>query len=198
MKKPAFLQLLLLISVGFFLGGSLALGQEKKKTDTTAVVEMEVKGVTIQPMTNVPVMLLIDKGKKKALPILIGAFEARAIALEMEHISTPRPMTHDLIKNILSGIKAKVKRVTITALKEGTFYATISLFVNSSEINLDSRPSDAIAVALRVKSPIFVAQKVMQDAAVIKLDEKKLKEGEEDWEKWLEETPPMPEQKLDL
>ena len=184
MKRPAFLQLLLLISVGFFLGGSLALGQEKK-TDATAVVEMEVKGVTIQPMTNVPVMLLIDKGKKKALPILIGAFEARAIALEMEHISTPRPMTHDLIKNILSGIKAKVKRVTITALKEGTFYATISLFVNSSEINLDSRPSDAIAVALRVKSPIFVAQKVMQDAAVIKLDEKKLKEGEEDWEKWL-------------
>jgi hypothetical protein len=197
MKRLSFLQLLLIIGMGFFLGDNPGLAQGEK-ADNTVLVEMKVKGITIQPMTNVPVILLIDKGKKKALPILIGAFEARAIALEMEHIATPRPMTHDLIKNILSGVKAKVKRVVINDLRGGTFYATISLLLNNSEINLDSRPSDAIAVALRVKSRIFVTQKVMQDATVIDLDEKKLKEGEKDWERWLEEIPSMPEQEVDL
>jgi bifunctional DNase/RNase len=183
--------------VAFFLEGRPGLAQDGK-TDDKALVEMKVKGVTVQPMSNIPVMLLIDKGEKKALPILIGAFEARAIAFEMEHISTPRPMTHDLIKNILNGIKAKVKKVVINDLKGGTFYATISLFLNNAEIKLDSRPSDAIALALRVKSPIFVTQKVMKDAAIINLDEKKLREGEKDWEKWLEETPSAPEEKIDL
>lgn len=198
MKKSVFLQLCFIIGTGFFLAGEDVVSAQEKKADNTSLVEVEVKGVTIQPMTNVPVMLLIDKGKKKALPILIGAFEARAIALEMEHITPPRPMTHDLIKNMLSGLKAQVKKVVINDLKEGTFFATISLSLNNSEVNLDSRPSDAIAVALRLKSPIFVTQKVMKDAAVITLDEKKLKEGGKDWEKWLEEIPTMPEQKLDL
>jgi hypothetical protein len=194
--------LLLLMGIILFLGitQQVGFGQEKKKSNKEELVEVEVKGITLQPLTHMPVMLLLDREQKRALPIVIGAFEAKAIALEMEHITTPRPMTHDLIKNILDGVKAKIKKVVITDLKEGTFYAIISLRLEEGnmEITVDSRPSDAIAIALRVKSPIFVTQKIMDDPTTIKLDEEQLKKEEKDWEKWLEEVEPLPEKRLDL
>ena len=101
----------------------------------------------------------------------MGIFEANAIALEMEKVNTPRPMTHDLIRNILEGIKASITRVVINDLRDNTFYAIIDLMHNNSTVEIDSRPSDAIALALRVKAPIFVTQKVMEEAKSIDLKE---------------------------
>jgi len=199
-RQPLFL---LLVSLSLLLfRGEMGGSEEKESPEREDLVRVEVKGVTLQPLPpHVPVMVLLDRENRRVLPIVIGAFEARAIAWEMEHITAPRPMTHDLIKNILEGIKVKIKRVVITDLRGGTFYATISLITNGpdkKEVIIDSRPSDAIAIALRVKSPIYVKQKVMEDPSIIQLDEQQLKEGEEHWERWLEEQKLEPEPRLNL
>ena len=123
------------------------------------MLQMVVKGLTLDPLTNMPIVILKDVEGNRALPIWIGTNEANAIALEMERITTPRPMTHDLIRNILEGLKAKVSRIVVNDLRDNTFYAVIFLAVNGAEVAIDSRPSDAIALALRVKAPIFVAEK---------------------------------------
>ena len=134
---------------------------------------MVVKGLTLDPLTNMPIVILKDVEGNRALPIWIGANEANAIAMEMERITTPRPMTHDLIRNILEGLKAKVSRIVVNDLRDNTFYAVIFLAVNGTEVAIDSRPSDAIALALRVKAPIFVAEKVIREAKSIDLTEDK-------------------------
>ena len=126
------------------------------------MLQMVVKGLTLDPLTNMPIVILKDVEGNRALPIWIGANEANAIALEMERVTTPRPMTHDLIRNILEGVKAKVSRIVVNDLRDNTFYAIIFLGINGTEVAIDSRPSDAIALALRVKAPIFVAEKVIR------------------------------------
>ncbi len=159
------------------------------------MIEMKVKGLTLDPLTNMPIVILKDLEGKKALPIWVGIFEANAIALEMEQVTTPRPMTHDLIKNILEGITAHVNRVVVNDLKDNTFYAVISLNFNGSEVLVDSRPSDAIALALRVNAPIFVETKVIEEARSIDFTEQVAgKESDEemgeDWKNWLENLKP--------
>ncbi len=161
--------------------------------------EMVVKGLTLDPLTNMPIIILRDVPGSKALPIWIGIFEANAIALEMEKVSTPRPMTHDLIRNIIKEMKARVSRIVINDLKDNTFYAKIHIAQNDSEMIIDSRPSDAIALALRVQAPIFVAKKVIEEAKSIDLTEEKIKdEDTEKWKEWLEQIKPEDFGKLDV
>ncbi|MFV1952055.1 MAG: bifunctional nuclease family protein [Nitrospinota bacterium] len=154
------------------------------------VLEMKVEGLTLDPITNMPIIILKDLTGKKALPIWVGVFEANAIALEMEQVSTPRPMTHDLIKNIIDGLDAKIDHVMVNDLKDNTFYAVISIVLNGNKFNIDSRPSDAIAVALRAKAPIYVAEKVIEEAKSIDLSESIKDDDSEQWKKWLENLNP--------
>jgi bifunctional DNase/RNase len=127
-------------------------------------VEMKVRGLALDPLSNLPIIILRDEDEKRSLPIWIGIYEANAIALELEKIETPRPMTHDLIKKILETIEAKVLKVMVTDLKENTFYAVLHLQVGTTEYTVDSRPSDAIALALRVGAPIYVDEEVVRKA----------------------------------
>lgn len=172
------------------------------------MVEMKVKGLTLDPLTNMPIVILKDTEEKKVLPIWVGIFEANAIALEMEQVSTPRPMTHDLIKNIVEGFQAQVAKIVVNDLKDNTFYAVITISLNGSEVQIDSRPSDAIALALRVNAPIFVAEKVIEEARSIEFTEQQAaaaeKEGGEnmpdtdDWKQWLEDLKPEDFGKYDM
>jgi bifunctional DNase/RNase len=156
-------------------------------------VEMKVRGLALDPLSNMPIIILRDEEEKRSLPIWVGIFEANAIALELEKIATPRPMTHDLIKNILESLEAKVAKIMVNDLRENTFFAEIHLKVGQSEITVDSRPSDAIALALRVGAPIFVEEEVVRKAKSVEVakdaeigradDPEKLKE-------WLENLKP--------
>ena len=132
-------------------------------------VEVHVRGVTVDPQAASPIVLLQEVRGERLMPIWVGMFEARAIALELEKVVPPRPMTHDLLKNILEGVKARVTSVVITALKDNTFYAQIALATGATNVPIDARPSDAIALALRVNAPIFVAKAVFDSAPPIDL-----------------------------
>ncbi len=127
-------------------------------------LEMKIKGLMIDPITNMPIIILRDPTSSAVLPIWVGIFEANAIALQIEKIVTPRPMTHDLLKSAISGLQATVEKVVITDLKENTFYALIFLNHDGKLLPIDSRPSDAIALALRTGSPIFVNAEVIEKA----------------------------------
>ncbi|HLE71054.1 MAG TPA: bifunctional nuclease family protein [Vicinamibacteria bacterium] len=147
-------------------------------------IEMTIKGLMIDPITNMPIVILKDKAGERVLPIWVGVFEANAIALQIENISTPRPMTHDLIKNILSEIEADVQRIVVSDLRDNTFYAMIYLDRDGETIAIDARPSDAIALALRTRSPIFVEDSVVESAKG--LDLSKEPTDSERLQKWLE------------
>ena len=134
------------------------------------MIEMKVEGLTLDPLTNMPIIILKDLSRDKALPIWVGYFEANAIALEIEKINTPRPMTHDLLSSMISSLQAKVKHVLVNDLKDNTFFAVISVVQNGNDMTIDSRPSDAIALALRTNSPIFVEEKVIEAAKMERLD----------------------------
>jgi hypothetical protein len=127
-------------------------------------IEMKIKGLMIDPVTNMPIIMLRDPGSEAVLPIWVGLYEANAIALQLESISTPRPMTHDLLKNLLGELGARIVKVIITELKENTFYAVIHLEQGEKSLKIDSRPSDAIALALRAEAPIFVEEDVITRA----------------------------------
>jgi len=127
-------------------------------------LEMKIKGLMIDPITNMPIIILRDPTSSAVLPIWVGIFEANAIALQIEKIVTPRPMTHDLLKSMINGLQASVEKVVITDLKENTFYAQIYLNREGVVLPIDSRPSDAIALALRTGSPIFVNTEVIERA----------------------------------
>jgi len=127
-------------------------------------LEMKVKGLALDPLSNMPIIILRDQEGQRILPIWVGVFEANAIALQIENVQTPRPMTHDLLKNIIDDLSAQVERIVVTELKENTFYALIHLRKNGHSIEVDARPSDAIALALRTRSPIFVEEAVIQNA----------------------------------
>jgi bifunctional DNase/RNase len=147
-------------------------------------VEMKIRGLTIDPGTQMPIVVLKDVNGTTVLPIWVGIFEANAIALEIEKVSTPRPMTHDLLKTVLMGLNTGVKKVVVNELKDDTFYAIIWLEKDGELISVDSRPSDALALALRLDCPIYVDDSVLQNSksAVTSTD----KVQSEELKKWLE------------
>jgi bifunctional DNase/RNase len=127
-------------------------------------VEMKIRGLMMDPVTNMPIVILKDLNGDSVLPIWVGIYEANAIALEIEKVSTPRPMTHDLIKNLLTGLDTRVHKVVVNELREDTFYAVIWLERDGHIISVDSRPSDALAIALRLDCPIFVDDEVLKSS----------------------------------
>lgn len=139
-----------------------------KKEDT---IQMSVGGLTLDPVTKTPIVILKDTDNKLNLPIWIGLLEATAMATEIEGIKMARPMTHDLLKNILGEVGCAVESVEITELKENTYYALVHINVGGRELVVDSRPSDAIALALRTKSPIYVAKAVLEASSVLQQTE---------------------------
>src|SRR6266576_4202406 len=130
-------------------------------------IEMTIKGLMVDPVTNVPIVILRDQAGQKVLPIWVGIFEANAIALQIENISTPRPMTHDLLRNIIQDLKASVQKIVVCDLQENTFYALIYLSLNGDTLAIDARPSDAIALALRTRAPIYVEESVIDHAKTV-------------------------------
>ncbi|MBI4908170.1 MAG: bifunctional nuclease family protein [Acidobacteria bacterium] len=127
-------------------------------------VEMKIRGLMMDPVTNMPIVILKDINGNTVLPIWVGIYEANAIALEIEKVSTPRPMTHDLIKTVLMGLEAEVRKVVVSELKDDTFYALIWLEKDGELITVDSRPSDALALALRTDCPIYVEDAVLKSS----------------------------------
>src|SRR6266404_3910563 len=127
-------------------------------------VEMKIRGLMMDPVTNMPIVILKDVNGNTVLPIWVGIYEANAIALEIEKVSTPRPMTHDLIKSLLSGLHTGIRKVVVSELKDDTFYALIWLDREGELISVDSRPSDALALALRLDCPIYVDDWVLKNS----------------------------------
>ena len=127
-------------------------------------VEMKIRSLMMDPITNMPIVILKEAAGSGILPIWVGAYEANAIALEIEKVVTPRPMTHDLLKNVLVGLDTSVRKVVVTCIKEDTFYALIWLERNGTLVSIDSRPSDALALALRIDCPIFVDDEVLRSS----------------------------------
>jgi hypothetical protein len=147
-------------------------------------VEMKIRGLMMDPVTNMPIVILKDVNGTAVLPIWVGIYEANAIALEIEKVSTPRPMTHDLMKNLLLGLETRVHKVVVSDLREDTFYALIWLERDGETITIDSRPSDALALALRVDCPIFVEEEVLKNSKVSAAASDKV--SNEELRKWLE------------
>jgi hypothetical protein len=147
-------------------------------------VEMKIRGLMMDPVTNMPVVILKGVEGDGVLPIWVGIYEANAIALEMEKVATPRPMTHDLLKNLLIGLDAQVRKVVVNDLREDTFYAVIWLDKDGQSISIDSRPSDALALALRADCPIFVEDEVLKTSKQASAISDKV--SIEELRKWLE------------
>jgi hypothetical protein len=129
-------------------------------------VEMRVRGLMLDPTTNMPIIVLKDVDSDTVLPIWVGVFEANAIALEIEKVSPPRPMTHDLLKNAITGLGASVDRVVVTELRNDTFHAAIWATRNGAPVLIDARPSDAIALAMRTDAPIYVDESVLETSRI--------------------------------
>ena len=147
-------------------------------------VEMKIRGLMMDPVTNMPIVILKDVHGNTVLPIWVGIYEANAIALEIEKVSTPRPMTHDLIKSLLLGLNTGVRKVVVNELKEDTFYALIWLEQDGELISVDSRPSDALALALRLDCPIFVDDTVLKSSKLAASVSDKV--NNEELRRWLE------------
>lgn len=151
-------------------------------------IEMTIKGLMVDPITNMPIIILRDKDGQQVLPIWVGIFEANAIALQMENISTPRPMTHDLLRNVIEDLTGTVTKVVISDLKENTFYALIYVETPAGVVAIDARPSDAIALALRTQAPILVEEAVIDNAKGIDFGTDKA--DTDRLQKWLESLDP--------
>ena len=151
-------------------------------------IEMTIKGLMVDPVTNMPIVLLCDKEGQKVLPIWVGIFEANAIALQIENVATPRPMTHDLLRNVIHDLKASVQKVVVCDLQENTFYALIHLSLNGNTVAIDARPSDAFALALRTRAPIFVEDTVIDHAKTVDFSAEK--PDADRLQKWLESLDP--------
>src|SRR5215207_234779 len=157
-------------------------------SDTELELRMEIKGLMLDPSSDIPIVILKDTGSQLFLPIWIGVPEAKAIAIRIEGVELPRPMTHDLLRLVLESLGGRVEKIVISDLKDNTFYALIHVQRDGHAVTIDARPSDAIALALRANAPIFVLKTVMEKAQAVDLaaqvsDEEKLK-------KWLEEISP--------
>tara|TARA_B100000809_G_scaffold244517_1_gene270517 strand:+ start:1578 stop:2063 length:486 start_codon:yes stop_codon:yes gene_type:complete len=127
-------------------------------------IEMIIKTLMFDPVTNLPIIILRDKDGHHMLPIWMGLFEANAIAIQIENVASSRPMTHDLLKNVIEDLNADIKKIVVHDLKGNTFYALLYLEVNGETVAVDARPSDAIALALRASAPIFIDKKVIENA----------------------------------
>ena len=147
-------------------------------------VEMRIRGLMMDPVTNMPIVILKDVNGGSVLPIWVGIYEANAIALEIEKVTTPRPMTHDLIKNLLLVLETRVHKVVVNELRDDTFYAVIWLEREGQVISIDSRPSDALALALRVDCPIYVEDEVLKNSKVAGAASERV--NNEELRKWLE------------
>jgi len=147
-------------------------------------VEMKIRGLMMDPVTNMPIVVLKDVGSEAVLPIWVGVYEANAIALEIEKVTTPRPMTHDLIKNLLLGLDTHVHKVVVNELRDDTFFAVIWMERDGKIISLDSRPSDALALALRLDCPIYVDEEVLKHSKQATASADRV--SAEDLRKWLE------------
>jgi bifunctional DNase/RNase len=147
-------------------------------------VEMKIRGLMMDPVTNMPIVILKDINGSTVLPIWVGVYEANAIALEIEKVATPRPMTHDLIKTLLLGLDTNVRKIVVSELKDDTFYAVIWLDKDGDLISVDSRPSDALALALRLDCPIYVEDAVLKSSKVAATVSDKV--NNEELRRWLE------------
>jgi bifunctional DNase/RNase len=147
-------------------------------------VEMKIRGLMMDPVTNTPIVVLKDINGNAILPIWVGIYEANAIALEIEKVATPRPMTHDLIKTLLLGLGTGIRKVVVSELKDDTFYAVIWLDKEGELISVDSRPSDALALALRLDCPIYVDETVLKNSKASASAADKV--NNEELRRWLE------------
>ena len=150
-------------------------------------VRMLIKGLMMDPVTNMPILVLRDEAGERTLPIWIGMFEAHAVALQLENSSSARPMTHDLLKHMIEALGGTVTEVHITDVREGTFYALIYLSANGDQVAVDSRPSDALALALRTRAPVYVAEHVLADTRPL---EAPTSQDTERLQHWLESLDP--------
>ena len=157
-------------------------------------VEMKIRGLMMDPTANTPIVILKDVVSDRMLPIWVGAYEANAIALEIEKTAPLRPMTHDLLRNLIAQIGATVERVVVTDLIENTFYAVIEMTLDGRRLLLDSRPSDAIALAVRVHAPIWVADEVLDEAGIpaemVDFDQDDEEEKLDEFKRFLDEVDP--------
>ena len=160
------------------------------------LIEMTIKGLMVDPITNTPIVILKDKEGDRVLPIWVGVFEANAIALQIENIATQRPMTHDLLRNVISDLEGRVDRVVVSDLKDNTFFALIHLTVRGEGVAIDARPSDAIALALRTRAPILVEESVIDNAKTVDFGSERL--DNDKVQKWLESLDPteLPKYKM--
>jgi hypothetical protein len=147
-------------------------------------IEMKIRGLMVDPSTQMPIVLLKDPESEALLPIWVGLYEANAIALEVEKAQTPRPLTHDLLRNLIRSLNGRVVRVVVTELKDDTFYAVIWIEQNGEIVSIDARPSDALALAMRTDCPVFVDQDVLLAAKVLPNPIEQA--SSEDARKWLE------------
>jgi len=147
-------------------------------------IEMTIRGLMVDPITNMPIVVLRENDGPRVLPIWVGVFEANAIALQIENVETPRPMTHDLLRSVITDLSGEVDRVVVCDLKENTFYATIDIRSPQGTVTIDARPSDAIALALRTGTQIFVEESVIQSARSVESDSESVDVGR--LQKWLE------------
>jgi uncharacterized protein len=152
------------------------------------LIEMTIKGLMVDPITNMPIVMLKDVQGTRMLPIWVGIFEANAIAMQMENVATARPMTHDLLRNVIKDLEGTVDRIVVSDLRDNTFYAVIYLSVRGESVAIDARPSDAIALALRTRAPILVEETVIDSAKVGDLAYDR--EDAKHWKKVLEDLDP--------
>lgn len=152
------------------------------------LIEMTIKGLTVDPVTNMPIVILRDANDTRVLPIWVGVFEANAIALQVENVHTPRPMTHDLLRNVIHDLQARVDRVVVSDVRDNTFFALIHLETPAGKVAIDARPSDAIALALRTRAPIWVEEHVIDSAKTV--DASTARVDSERLQQWLESLDP--------
>ena len=151
-------------------------------------IEMTIKGLMVDPITNTPIVILRDADGQRALPIWVGIFEANAIALQIENVATPRPMTHDLLRNVIQDLKATVERIVVCDVQDNTYFALIYVTREGQTMAIDARPSDAIALALRTRAPIFVEETVIEHAKTVDFNAEK--PDSDRLHKWLESHDP--------
>jgi len=156
----------------------------EREVGLSVEIEMAIKGLMVDPITNMPIIVLREVEGQRILPIWVGVFEANAIALQMENVQTPRPMTHDLLKSVIAQLDGQVERIVVCELKENTFYATLHVLSPKGQLSVDSRPSDAIALALRTGARIFVEEAVIQNARSVETSRESMDVGR--LQKWLE------------
>ena len=152
------------------------------------LIEMSIKGLMVDPITNMPIVILRDAENQRVLPIWVGPVEANAIALQIENVAPPRPMTHDLLKNVLAELGATLKRVVVSDLRDNTFYAYLELDRAGEMVLIDSRPSDAIALSLRTKAPVFVHSRVLEQAKSVDVTNEQA--DQERLQRWLDSLDP--------